>query len=211
MINQQKCLTCLLNTHLHKQSVICQVGGIVARLPDGNAGRLLICAVAFKPTILRARLQENCSVVVALIPQKQNGWLLFCSLTKHQTPFLCSPSTEAYPPRHGRGQPCSHLLLSQFLSIIDIADKDQFPQVKEKPPLQGLGRQDRQNALPTRLVGSATLSASERCYRRFHERSNPALGKRRRKAKAKGFSSSSQSVSTFSPAFTDDTSSVLWL
>ena len=51
-----------------------------------------------------------------------------------------------------------------------------------------------------------------RCRRRFHEHPIPARSKRQTEAKEKGFSSSSQSVSIFSPAFTDDcTCSVSWL
>ena len=54
------------------------------------------------------------------------------------------------------------------------------------------------------MSSSSTLRASARCCRRFHEHPNPARCKRQGEAKEKGFSTSSKSASTFSPAFADD-------
>ena len=70
MDGEQNSKKCLLDADLDKQSVISQVGNIVARLPDGDPGRFLVGAVALKPTVLGAGLQEDRSVVVALIPGK---------------------------------------------------------------------------------------------------------------------------------------------
>ena len=66
-----------------------------------------------------------------------------------------------------------------------------------QPPLQDQEKQDMRNVLPTRSMDNRTLSTSERYCRTFHGRSNLAQRCQRPwRAKDKGFSSSSQSVST---------------
>ena len=66
-----------------------------------------------------------------------------------------------------------------------------------QPPLQDQEKQDMLNVLPTRSMDNRTLSTSERYCRTFHGRSNLAQRCQRPwRAKEKGFSSSSRSVST---------------